>query len=63
MGLDLRMLKDLGRHHKFKHHWPDVDTSKWPGKELEWVFAHPAISVVILYTFVVCTVGLIASNS
>lgn len=50
-------LRDLGQGRRFHAQWPHVDTQAWPGRELYWVFTHPALSLLLLVVSVIVLGG------
>lgn len=42
----------LAHRDYFEKRWEDLDTNKWPGRELLWLWCHPFTAGMILASFV-----------
>jgi len=48
----MEMGHKLAHRDYFEKRWEDLDTNKWPGRELLWLWCHPFTAGMILASFV-----------
>jgi hypothetical protein len=44
----MSLLADLAIPSAFRARWPNVDTTRWPGRELHWMWCHPIVCAAIV---------------
>lgn len=49
MAGDLKMhFTHIAQSRYFRHTWPRLDTRKWPGREVYWVWRHPLLAITLI---------------
>jgi len=48
--MELSRLKHIGKEDHFP--WWYLDTTKWPGRELKWVWCNPILATMLAVSFV-----------